>query len=179
VGVDTALLGVVCGLVGTVLGSAVTYFGPLQLERRRERREREARTYDKVNADIGRYAAARAAADQWLDLLRRGCQAALENRLDVDQFDADVVRCSDELRLRLAELTYLDISETRTNPAFVMFRRTAAEIRRLAAEGDGTRGADGDGDRGSTALRYVEACAEERTEWARHVLDKLSLRTLT
>lgn len=176
---DTALLGVICGLVGTALGSAVTYFGPLQLELRRERREREARMDDRVNADIGRYVAARAAADQWLDLLRRGYQAASENRLDLDQFDADVVRCSDELRLRLAELTYLGISETRTNPAFTTFRRAAAEIRRLAAESDGAQGLDGGGDRGSTALRHVEACAEERTDWARQVLDKLSLRSVT
>lgn len=171
---DTALLGVICGLIGTVAGAVVAYFGPLQLERRRAQSEREARTEDNINADIGRYVTARTAADQWLDLLRRSHQAALEKRLDLDRFDAEVVRHSDELRRRLAELAYLGIGESRTNPAFTSFRRATDEIRRLAAEGGGT---GRDDDKGSTAIRCLEACAVERTRWAEQVLDKLSLRT--
>ncbi|UFR06899.1 hypothetical protein KBP30_39545 [Streptomyces sp. Go40/10] len=170
---DTALLGVVCGAAGTVAGAAVAYFGPLQLERRRERREREVRTEDRAAADIARYVNARTAADQWLDLLRRAYQAALENRLDLARFDDDVVRSSDELRLRLTELAHLGLIESNTNPAFIAFRRTAVEIRRLAADGDR---ADSD-DRGSEVLRSLEACAAERTDWARCVLRRLSART--
>lgn len=184
---DAATLGAVCGLAGTVAGAAVAYFGPLQLERRRERVDREARLEERIRADIGRYVAARAAADQWLDLLRRGYQAALERRLDLDQFDADVARCSDELRLRLADLTYVGISEPDTNPAFTTFRRAAGDIKRLAADdsapdgagspgGEGAPGEPGAGEeRGAAALRRVEACAAERTNWARGVLDALSL----
>ncbi|MFJ8254304.1 hypothetical protein [Streptomyces sp. NPDC094466] len=170
---DTALLGVICGAAGTVVGAVVAYFGPLQLERRRERLEREVRTEDRAAADIARYVNARTAADQWLDLLRRGYQAALESRLDIARFDEDVVRCSDELRLRLTELAHLGMSEPRTNPAFTAFRRAAEEIRRLAA--DCGRVDKGDGER--TALRCLEACAAERTEWARQVLGTLSART--
>lgn len=170
---DAALLGVVCGAAGTVAGAAVAYFGPLHLERRRERREREVRTEDRAAADIARYVNARTAADQWLDLLRRGYQAALENRLDLARFDEDVVRCSDELRLRLTELAHLGMSEPRTNPAFTAFRRAAEEIRRLAADG----GRADNGDRERAALGCLEACAAERTEWARQVLVRLSART--
>ncbi|MGP4114230.1 hypothetical protein ACTWP5_25395 [Streptomyces sp. 4N509B] len=168
---DTTVFGVICGLIGTVAGAAVAYFGPLQLERRRERSERAARMEAKINADIGRYVAARAAADQWLDLLRRGHRAVLESRLDLDQFDADVVRHSDELRLRLADLAHIGMSDSRTNPTFSSFRRASDAIRRSAI----TRNAMSYEDDMETAVdRHIEACAAERTRWARNVLDKLS-----
>ncbi|WP_406469848.1 hypothetical protein [Streptomyces sp. NBC_01615] len=169
---DAAWLGVICGLVGTVTGATVAYFGPLQLERRRARNEREVRAEDRIAVDIGRYVAARAVTDQWLDLLRRAHQAALESHLDLDQFDADTARHSDELRLRLAELAHLGIVEPTTSPSFRTFRIATAAIRRMAVDG-------GSADRGEpgSVSSLLQACVTARARWALQVLERVSLRT--
>lgn len=173
---DTALLGVICGFVGTVMGALVAYFGPLQAEQRRGRNEHEARAEDRITADIGRYVAARTVTDQWLDLLRRAYEAAMEGRLDLDQFDADVVRHSDELRLRLADLAHLGITAPTTDDMFRTFRTTTGQIRRFAVDGDDDR-IYSDDVRGTASFRSVMACGEARARWAMRVLDELSLRT--
>ncbi|MER5618519.1 hypothetical protein [Streptomyces sp. NPDC002215] len=169
---DTALLGVLCGAGGTVLGSVLTYLGPLHLERRRERRENTVRGEDRAAYGIACYVNARAAADRWLDLLRRAHQAAREASLDVQQFDKDVADCSDELRLRTAELTSLGMGEPQTNSAFAAFRQATERIKRLAADD----GADAEA-AGSRALEALEFCVAERTRWAGHILVRLSART--
>ncbi len=174
-GVDTALLGVICGFAGTVLGGAVAYFGPLQVERRRARSERELRAEDRITADIDRYTAVRAVADQWLDLLRRTCESAVDGTLDLERFDADAVRCSDELRLRLAELAHLGVTNTGTDDMFYMLRSTTSQIRRLATGWD-DRVFETD-NRGDQCFRKIGACQQSRADWAMLVLDKLSART--
>ncbi|MCK2145289.1 hypothetical protein ABZ628_28955 [Streptomyces diastaticus] len=172
---DTALLGVICGFAGTVLGGAVAYFGPLQVERRRARSERELRAEDRISADIDRYIAVRVVADQWLDLLRRAHESAVDGSLDLERFDADALRYSDELRLRLAELAHLGVTDTGTDDMFHMLRKSTGQIRRLASGWD-DRLFETD-NRGDRCFRGIGTCQQSRADWAMLVLDKLSLRT--
>lgn len=172
---DAALLGVVCGFAGTVVGAVVAYLAPLQVERLRARNAQQERAEGQITADIDRYTAVRTVVDQWLDLLRRTHESAVDGSLDLERFDADAVRYSDELRLRLAELAHLGVTDTGTNNMFRSLRVATVETRRLASGwDDGVFETDNRGDR---CFRGILACQESRADWAMLVLDKLSLRT--
>ncbi|MFJ7911397.1 hypothetical protein [Kitasatospora sp. NPDC096204] len=186
VGMDASLLGVICGFAGTVVGAVVAYFAPLQVERLRSRNNQQERAESQriaqqeraesqTTADISRYTAVRAVVDQWLDLLRRAHGPAVDGRLNLERFDEDAVRYSDELRLRLAELAHLRITDTGTGDLFRGLRQATELIRRLA---DGQDDSVYDTDRrGDHCWRWIESCRNSRSDWAMLVLDRLSLRT--
>jgi len=171
-GMDTALLGAICGLVGTALGAAVAYAGPLRAEQRRQRSEQAVRTENRLTVDLDRYVRARAEADIWLDLLRRAYDDMRVGRLNLDQFDADATRHSEELRLRLADLAHLGVMIVGTLDFFDLLRAATFTLKRAALLPPG--------DEREHQVRQVEGriegCVAARNEWAVGLLDCLGDR---
>jgi hypothetical protein len=169
---DAALVGAVCGFLGAAVGAAVGYFGPLQVERRRQQAERNIRAENQATLDLDRYVRARVVVDVWLDLLRRAHRDAALQRLSLDQFEAEATRDSEELRLRLAELTHLRITSVGTLDLFGMLRTATDRIMRIESL---------TGDERHRDLLHVqeriEACVDERNAWALSLLDRVSRRT--
>ncbi|MFF3458566.1 hypothetical protein ACFYXH_30455 [Streptomyces sp. NPDC002730] len=169
---DAALVGAVCGFMGTAVGAAVGYFGPLQVERRRQQAERNIRAENQTTLDLDRYVRARVVADVWLDLLRRAHLDAVLRRLNLDQFEAEATRHSEELRLRLTELAHLGVTSAGTLDLFGMLRSATHHIMKIESlTGDERHRVILDAD------ELIKGCVAERNAWALSLLDRVSHRT--
>ncbi len=169
---DAALVGALCGCLGTALGAAIGYFGQLHVERRRQRAERDIRAENQTTLDLDRYVRARVVVDVWLDLLRRAQRDVVLGRLDLEQFEAEATRHSEELRLRLAELAHIRVMRVGTLDLFGQMRGLTDHIVRLESR----TGGDGPSEVRRLGER-IELCAWERNRWALSVLDQISRRT--
>lgn len=178
---DTAVIGVMSGLVGALAGAGAAYFGPLQVERRRQHREQSLRAEEQTSLHLDRYVRARTTIDVWIDLLRRACDDLLHERLDLAAFETEATRHSEQLRSQLADLTHLGIPTTgagvivtTTQTIFSTLQRATSTIKHAALDPIG---------RGNEEVDIVDheirSCLELRNDWALTVLDNVSRRART
>ncbi len=128
---DATWVATLSGLLGAALGAAAAYLGPLQIERRKERREQTAKQENQATVDLERYIRVRAVVDVWLDLLRRAYEDVLHQRLELGAFEAGCTRHAEELRLRMAELAYINVVTLRTVGLVAELRDASAIVGRI------------------------------------------------
>jgi DNA repair ATPase RecN len=178
---DAAVVGVVSGLVGALAGAGAAYFGPLQVERRRQRGEQSIRAEEQASMHLDRYVRARTTIDVWTDLLRRAYDDLLHERLDLAAFETEATRHSEQLRSQLADLTHLGIPTTgagviltTTHTMFFTLHRATNEIKYTAL-----RPIEERREQLNIIDHNIRRCLVQRNDWALTVLDNVSRRVKT